>query len=91
MKQADYSRFAEPKDDGKRWFKVDITETYHETCLVRAIDEFEAQEIADDLVGDDIIDPTATGEYERSTEPVLVDVASLDDGETYWERGEDDW
>lgn len=75
---------APEEGDGKRWFVVDVTETYSESVLVRALDEEDACEMVHDLVSDDKFNPTERGEYDRSVDPHRP-VRQPSEGEEYWE------
>lgn len=70
-------------DDGKRWIRVDVTENYYDSYLVRATDEEEAYDMVNDLINTDEIDPSASGMYERSVEPTPLAGAPDVDRE-YW-------
>lgn len=75
------------ENDGKRWFTVNVTETYNDSVLVRAFDEDEACETVNDLVNSDKYDPALRGEYERSVDPCRL-IARPSEGEEYWEADE---
>lgn len=75
------------ENDGKRWFTVNVTETYSDSVLVRALDEYDACEIVQDLINYDRLDPTANGEYDRSVDPCRL-ITRPSEGEEYWEDDE---
>ena len=61
---------AKRKNDGRRWFDVTIKESYHHTYKVWAMDEQEADDLANDAVNNSLIDPTEDGAqtYDRETD-----------------------
>lgn len=82
------TRGKETADDGKHWFQVEVSETYHQTYVVRALDENDAADMINDLINEDEIDPSKDGEYERSVNPFRM-ANEPSEGQEYWEEADE--
>lgn len=70
----------------KKWYDVTVVESYHATYKIKAGDMHEAEDIANELVNSEMVDPTADcpDSYERCTWSGPVD-APTEPGTVYWE------
>jgi len=76
------------KTDNRKWYEVTITESYHATYKILATDEHEADDIANELVNNGVIDPTNDGGDSYDRETSVEPATPPEDGEEHYSKAD---